>query len=145
MALMRNLMKSLSVLVLVGCGASTTPSPEPAQSAVSAAATATEPKVSDVVRTRLPKETACGSDDVCGFYLQVFSPGSDPGALVDHAMKILRGHCGGTVIVYRDKRGVMGSGSVFATEEEKRACATALGTAGGSDDYPSSAVWRKAE
>ncbi len=129
---------------LLGCGAAAAPPVEPIPKATSASA-ATAPIVSKVVRTRLPKETAPVDGDVSGFYLQVISPGSDAGELADRATKLLDGHCSGTIIVYRDKRGVMGAGSVFATEAEKRACATSLERADGSDDYPSSAVWRKAD
>jgi hypothetical protein len=140
---MSKLLGSALVCIVVGCGG-TSPAAPPAPASAGVPAPS-EPKVSSVVRTRLSKDTPCGADDVCGFYLQVVSPGADPAELTEHALKLLRGHCGGTVIVYRDKRGVMGAGSVFATEDEKRACAAALGTTGNIDDYPSSAVWRKAD
>ena len=126
---------------LLGCGATAAPRVEPSQGATSAI----EPVVSKVVRTRLPQDTAPVDGDVSGFYLQVISPGSDAGALADRATKLVSGHCSGTIIVYRDKRGVLGAGSVFPTEAEKRACATSLERAGSSDDYPTSAIWRKAD
>lgn len=129
---------------LLGCGAAAAPPVEPIQGAPSANATTT-PIVSKVVRTRLPKETAPADGDVSGFYLQIISPGSDAGELADRATKMISGHCSGTIIVYRDKRGVMGAGAVFATEAEKHACATSLERTDGTDDYPSSAVWRKAD
>ncbi len=133
-------------LLLAGCagGSSTTTEPAsvPEQGETQPSR---DPTTSAVIRTRLPKETACGEADVCGFFLQVISPGAEPEQLVDQALRLVRGHCGGTVIVYRDKRGVMGAGPVFATEAEKTTCREALGRSPESDDYPSAAVWRKAE
>ena len=136
----KTILSGLASLV-VGCGSPSMPSVEPSPTASAPA----EPTVSNVVRTRLPKETPCGEGDACGFYLQVISPGSEAEHLTDGAMKLLRGHCGGAVIVYRDKRNVMGAGSVFKTADEKRACAAALGRTSDADDYPSEAVWRKAD
>ena len=135
----RHLVSTLALAAL-GCGGS------PSTSVSSAPAAAIgDPTVSTVVRTRLPSETPCGSDDVCGHFLQVISPGAEPAQLAERARKIVQGHCAGAIIVYRDKKGVMGSGPVFATAEEKSACRQALGRAGDHDDYPSAAVWRKAD
>lgn len=129
----------LGFAAVVGCGGG-----KPTGT-TAAPATASDPTVSNVVRTRLPKDTPCGTDDVCGYFLQVISPGAEPAQLTDRALRIIRGHCGGAIIVYRDKRGTLGAGPVFATAEEKQACREAIGQSGSSDDYPSAAVWRKAE
>ena len=125
----------------VGCGGAKTGSAAP----TGTQAAASEPTVSNVVRTRLPKDTPCAAGDACGFFLQVISPGAEPAQLADRAHRIVRGHCGGAIIVYRDKRGVMGAGPVFATADEKQACRDALGRTADGDDYPTAAVWRKAE
>jgi hypothetical protein len=139
---MRTLLLPGLAFVALGCGGATA---APAQTSPSTSAPMGEPTVSTIVRTRLPKETPCGEGDVCGHFFQVISPGAEPGQLADHALKLVRGHCAGAIIVYRDKKGVMGSGPVFATAEEKKACQEALGRAGDHDDYPSAAVWRKAD
>ena len=135
----------LTLLLLAGCASGAPPEEPTSLPRENESQPPREPTSSTVVRTRLPKDTPCGEADVCGFFLQVISPGAEPEQLVDHALRIVRGHCGGNVIVYRDKRGVMGAGPVFATEAEKTACREALGRSPESDDYPSAAVWRRAE
>lgn len=142
---MRMMLVVLGTAALAMACGSAEPAPPAAASAAADPKPPSEPTASAVIRTRLPKETPCGEADVCGFFLQVISPGAEPQHLVDHAMKIVRGYCGGTIIVYRDKRGVMGAGPVFANEAEKTACREALGRSPESDDYPNEAVWRKAE
>lgn len=128
--------------VWTACGGGGAPA---STAAPSPAATSAEPTVSNVVRTRLPKDTPCGTDDVCGYFLQVISPGAEPEQLTKRALDLVRGKCAGAIIVYRDKRGVMGAGPVFSSEQEKTACREALGRAPETDDYPSAAVWRKAD
>lgn len=144
MAPMRKMPALGTAILVVACG-SAEPPPKAAASAAIEPAPPREPTASATIRTRLPKDTPCGEADVCGFFLQVISPGAEPQQLVDRAMEIVRGRCGGTIIVYRDKRGIMGAGPVFATESEKTACREALGRSPESDDYPTEAVWRKAE
>lgn len=102
-----------------------------------------ELEVSKELRRMQPKETACGAGDVCGFFLQVASPGSDPERLARLAVKTLEGKCGGHVIIYRDKRDVMGSGVVLKTADEKRACEEALGRPE-DHDFPGELVFRVA-
>ena len=56
---------------------------------------------------------------------------------------MIKGKCGGHVVVYRDPRNVMGAGTVLATADEKRACEKALGRAE-DKDFPNYLVWRVA-
>jgi hypothetical protein len=101
--------------------------------------------VSTEIRRDAPKQTPCGSGDVCGFFLQLVSPGSDPVALANKAAAVIKGKCGGHVIVYRDPRKVMGSGTVLATADEKRACERALGRDKADTDFPNYAVFQVAK
>jgi hypothetical protein len=143
---MRGALSVLLAVLLVACGgsASAPPNEQPAaQRATSSRDDAL--RVSTEIRRSLPKRAACGAGDVCGYFLQVMSPGSDAKDLADKAVRVLRGKCGGHVIVYRDARGVMGSGSVFATAEEKRACERALGRAKEDTDFPHALVWQVAK
>lgn len=94
------------------------------------------------LRAHAGKDAKCEAADVCGFFLQVISPGSDPAPLLEKASKILSGKCAGDIIVYQDKRDVMGAGSVFASAEDKRACETALERNAPDPDFPSYGVWR---
>ncbi len=128
------------MLSLVACGSS----PEPAEPAATAAATgaAPEAKVHLEIRAHAGKDAKCEAGDVCGFFLQVMSPGSDAAPLAEKAQRILSGKCAGDIIVYQDKRNVMGSGTVFATAEEKRTCEQALGRSEPDPDFPSYGVWR---
>jgi hypothetical protein len=123
----------------LGCTASQAVEPEKTPPA---SAPAGEAKVHPELREHAGKDAKCESADVCGFFLQVISPGSDAAPLLDKATKIVSGKCAGDIIVYRDKRNVMGAGPVFATAEEKRACETALGRSEPDPDFPSYGVWR---
>jgi hypothetical protein len=98
--------------------------------------------VSTEVRKSAPKETACGAGDVCGFFLQLVSPGSSPTDLGNKAAKMIQGKCGGHIIVYKDARNVLGAGTVLATADDKRACERALGRDKADTDFPNSMVWR---
>ena len=101
-----------------------------------------ELKVHLEIRAHAGKDAKCEPGDVCGFFLQVMSPGSDAKPLAEKAEKILRGKCAGDIIVYQDKRGVMGSGTVLASAEAKRACEQALGRTEPDPDFPSYGVFR---
>jgi hypothetical protein len=134
-------------LIGVGCGSSAPP-PAPAPEAKASTAEPAPRAKLDVsleVRRAAPQGTACGAGDVCGHFLQVISPGSDPKALADHAVKLVEGKCGGHVIVYKDPRNVMGAGPVLATADEKRACEKALGRPHEDTDFPHAAVFRAAK
>lgn len=101
-----------------------------------------EAKVHLEIRSHAGKDATCQSGDVCGFFLQVISPGSDAKPLADKAQKILSGKCAGEIIVYQDKRNVMGAGTVLSTAEAKRACEQALGRSEPDPDFPSYGVFR---
>ena len=120
------------------CAASPAPT-EPSSSPNSAAGEAT---VHLDVRAHAGKDATCEAGDICGFFLQVISPGSDAKPLADKSQRILSGKCAGDIIVYQDKRNVMGSGSVFASAEAKRACEQALERSAPDTDFPSYGVWR---
>lgn len=109
--------------------------------AAPAPASAAEPKVSTELRRRAGNDATCGEGDVCGYFLQIVSPGSDPEDLAKKAVRMIAGKCGGHVVVYKDPRDVMGAGTVLATAEEKRACEKALGRAE-DKDFPSYLVMR---
>ena len=94
------------------------------------------------VRKSAPKETACATGDVCGFFLQLVSPGSNPTDLAAKAARAIHGKCGGHIIVYKDARNVLGSGTVLATADDKRACEKALGREKPDTDFPNAMVWR---
>lgn len=133
--------------VLSGCSPSepSAKAPEPsASSAEPAKAPPAAPEVSKQLFVHLPVGAACEAGDVCGFFLQVISPGSDPADLADKAVKIIQGRCGGHVLSYKDSRGVMGAGSVFANEDEKHACEQALGRPRDTD-FPKALVFRVAK
>ena len=130
---------SFFVLGLAACGSSP-PASEPSANVATPAVG--EAKVHPELREHAGKDAKCESADVCGFFLQVISPGSDAAPLLEKATKILSGKCAGDIIVYRDKRNVMGSGAVFASAEEKRACEQALGRSEPDPDFPSYGVWR---
>jgi hypothetical protein len=125
-------------LLLVACGAS----PAPTEPTASGTGAAPEAKVHLEIRAHAEKDAKCEAGDICGFFLQVMSPGSDAKPLADKAQRILSGKCGGDIIVYKDARNVMGSGSVFATAEEKQSCEQALGRSTPDPDFPSYGVWR---
>jgi len=136
----------LGGVVLLGCSSSEAPAKAPEASASVAAepakpSTPATPEVSRQLFMHLPLGAACEAGDVCGFFLQVISPGSDPGDLADKAVKIIQGKCGGHVVPYKDSRGVMGAGSVFPTEAEKHACEQALGRPQDTD-FPKALVFR---
>ena len=98
--------------------------------------------MSTEIRKNAPKQTTCGAGDVCGFFLQVVSPGSDAVDLANKAARMLQGKCGGHIIVYKDARNVLGSGTVLPTAEEKRACERALGRDKEDTDFPNATVWQ---
>jgi hypothetical protein len=142
-AMRSSLLLLLSALALACGGSSSTAASTPSSTGDPVRADGGALKVSTAVRRSLPRQVACGAGDVCGYFLQVMSPGSDAQALADKAVRILRGKCSGHVIVYKDARGVMGSGSVFPSLEEKRSCERALGRAEDTD-FPHALVWRVA-
>jgi hypothetical protein len=115
--------------------------PPPAASTPSPAAGVSDPKVSTELRQRADGNATCAEGDVCGYFLQIVSPGSDPDDLAKKAVRLIKGKCGGHVVVYKDPRGVMGAGTVLATAEDKRACEKALGRAE-DKDFPSALVMR---
>jgi hypothetical protein len=97
--------------------------------------------ISVELRKQLPKGSACGAGDACGFFLQLISPGSDPHALATRAANIARGKCSGQIVVYRDGRNVMGAGIVLPTLDAKHACEGALGRPADTD-FPRALVLR---
>lgn len=127
-------------LASLGCSASAPPDKREAAQAASTAPA--DPRAHLELRAHVGRDASCESTDICGFFLQVISPGSDAKDLADKALKILKGKCAGDVIVYRDARNVMGAGSVFASAEEKRSCEAALGRTAPDPDFPSYGVWR---
>lgn len=149
---MRGTWQSVMVagVMLAGCGGSdetprTAADHKPPAAAAVDAPTSGGLVVSTKIRRSLPRSIACEEGDACGFFLQVASPGSDADALANRAKSMLDGKCAGKVIVYRDARGVMGSGIVVATAEEKRACEKALGREREDTDFPNELVFRVAQ
>jgi hypothetical protein len=132
-------------LIAAGCGSSSPPPAEPGAPPSSAPAPASsvvpDPKVSTELRRSHGGRVSCGEGDVCGYFLQIISPGSDPKDLADKAVRIIKGKCGGHVVVYKDPRNVTGAGTVFTTPEEKRACEKALGRPD-DKDFPHYVVLR---
>jgi hypothetical protein len=130
-----------------GQGSSPPPRSAPAPTTASTAASTAEPasvgdpKVSTELRHRVSGNATCEAGDVCGYFLQIVSPGSEPEDLAKKAVRMIKGKCGGHVVVYKDPRGVMGAGTVLATAEEKRACEKALEREE-DKDFPSSLVMR---
>jgi hypothetical protein len=135
-------------MVWLGCGGSPPPRPveappapppksDPPRTEAAAAAT-----VSTEVRRNVPKQTTCGDGDVCGFFLQVLSPGSDAVELANKTAKMIQGKCGGHIIVYKDARKVLGAGTVLSSADEKRSCERALGRDKPDTDFPNYTVWQ---
>lgn len=136
---------SLSLGALTGCSSPPVQAPE-ASAETDAPAVVAEPVVHTELRQTVGRlEGNCADGDICGFFLQVISPGSDPVVLTNQALKILKGKCGGHIIAYQDKRNVKGAGSVFPSAEEKRACELSLGRDKSDTDFPNALVWRVIE
>jgi hypothetical protein len=130
-------------LLLCACGAPA-PSAEPRSPERAAPAnTPGDPVVEAGLWAHQPQGTDCGPADVCGHFLQLISPGSDPAVLAEKAAGLAKGKCGGRVIAYKDRRNVMGAGIVLATEQEKRACEAAFSRPEDTD-FPRPLVWRRA-
>lgn len=127
--------------LLAACGSSP-PASEPSPNPASSNASVGEARVHLEIRAHAGKDAKCEAGDICGFFLQVMSPGSDAKPLADKAQKILSGKCAGDIIVYQDKRNVLGAGTVLSSAEEKRTCEQALGRSEPDPDFPSYGVWR---
>lgn len=127
----------------LGCGGST-PEAQPAGTtpAVTTPAAIPDPVIEGGLWAFQAPGTECGAGDVCGHFLQLISPGSDPAVLAEKAAGIAKGKCGGRVISYKDKRNVMGAGVVLSSEQDKRACEAALGRPEDTD-FPRALVWRR--
>lgn len=143
---MRPLVWAIVPLALSGCSGPAPAAPEEVASAEPSTPPIADPVVHPELRQSAGRlEGSCPEGAVCGFFLQVISPGSDPAVLTNQALKILKGKCAGDIIAYQDKRNVKGAGSVFPTEEEKRACEQALGRDKADTDFPHALVWRVLE
>ncbi len=146
---MRTLLLVVATMLSFGCGGSPPPPPRPVEPAAAPPSRSEAPPpqttaatVSTEVRRNVPKQTTCGDGEVCGFFLQVVSPGSDPVVTANKAAKMIQGKCGGHIIVYKDARKVLGAGTVLATADDKRACERALGRDKPDTDFPSYSVWQ---
>lgn len=129
------------LLTALGCAGGTSDAQPPRADPTTAAAPS-EPIVETGLWAFQAPGTECLAGDVCGHFLQLISPGSDPAVLAERAAGIARGKCGGRVLSYRDKRNVMGAGVVLENEQAKRACEAALGRPEDTD-FPRLLVWRR--